>query len=417
MAEPPVKKPQAPFLDSSDSAKRTRWILRVVSVVFAVVLWIFVTWDGNTSGTRELRVLLKYEGLPDGYSVSSTTRDIKVVVEGRLESLPLFSGNMVTALVGMQDLRPGKYRRVPVQITLPESMRLVSYSPQVVDFELFRIIERMLRPRLAIKGELPRGYSLNDFQTTPQEITVRGREEVVLSVRRAEVQGTFAELRGGLAKELPIALMGERDEVKGLVVEPSSVQVSAKFSESFEDKTVPVKATTKGSPIATLAVSSVIVSPDVVTLRGPRSELQNISEIRLDAIDVEGAEEDINMELPLSLPGSEITVVGQTTAHVRIQFQSAVERNTFLDVPIEVRGRGVYQDWNVTPSRASVTIEWPVTAGMTIDQLKPPFAIYVDVTNVVSQQLSLPLLVKDLPLGIHIIRLEPERVTVKAVIP
>lgn len=416
MAEPPVKKPHVQFLDLSDSAKRTRWILRGVSVVFAVVLWMFVTWDGSSSGTRELRVPLKYADLPDGYSVSGAARDIKVVVEGRVESLPLFSGNMVTASVGMQNLRPGKYR-LSVQISLPDTVRLVSYTPQAVDIELFRIIERTLRPRLSIKGELPGGYSLNDFQTTPSEITVRGQEDIVLAVRRAEVQGTFADLRGGAAKELPVVLMGEKDEVKGLVVEPESVQVAAKFSESFEDKTVPIRAVTAGSPIKTLAVSSVVVSPDAVTLRGPRSELQNISEILLDPIDVAGADEDIDMELPLNLPGSEITALGPPFANVRVEFHSAVERNTFLDVPIEVRGRGVYQDWNVTPSRASVTIEWPVVAGMTLERVKPPFELYVDVTNVVSQQLSLPLLVKDLPLGIKIIRMEPERVTVKAVIP
>lgn len=416
MAESPVKKPHNQFIDSSDSAKRTRWILRIVAIVFAVVLWIFVTWDGNSSGTRELRVPLKYMDLPDGYSVRSNTRDIKVVVEGRQESLPLFSGNMITASVGIQDLRPGKYG-LPVQISLPETMRLVSYTPQVVDAELFRIIDRTMRLRLIVNGELPRGYSLSEFNTTPNEVIVRGQEDLVLDVRRAEVHGTFAELKSGLAKELSVVLMGEKSEVKGLVVEPASVQVVAKFSESLEEKTVPIRATTKGSPIGTLEVSSVIVSPDVVTLRGPRSELQNISEIRLDAIDVAGLDEDIDMELPLSLPDTEITVLGQPSVHVRVEFHSAVERYTFLDVPIEVRGRGVYQDWNVTPSRASVTIEWSVVPGMTIDRVKPPFELYVDVTNVVSQQLSLPLLVKDLPLGIKIIRLEPERVTIKAVIP
>ncbi len=411
-----MKKAGVPLPDLTDGTRRTRWVLRIVSVVFAVLLWMFVTWDGSSLGTREVRVPLKYADLPDGYSVSSATRDIKVTVEGRFESLALFSGNAITASVGMQDLKPGKYR-LPVQINLPESMRLVSYAPQVVDFELFRIIERKMQPRLSIKEELPGSYSLSEVETIPNEVTIRGPESAVMSVRRAELQGTFAELRQGGAKELPVVLMGEKEEVKGLVIEPRTVKVAAKFTETLEEKIVPVRVATGGSPAGTLEVSSITVSPDVVTLKGPHSELQNISEIRLQTIDVSGLTEDLDVELPLGTSDSEITVVGPSYAHVRVEFHSAVERYTFLNVPIMVRGRGVYKDWNLAPSRASVTIEWSAVPGMTIDRTTPPFELYVDVTNVVSQQLSLPLLVKDLPLGIKVIRLEPEQITVKAVIP
>jgi len=411
-----MKRPHLPFLESVDGTVRQRWILRVIAVIFAVVLWLFVTWDGNTTSTRELRVPLKYADLPDGYSASSATRDIKVVVEGRIETLPFISGNMVTASVGMQELRPGKYR-LPVQIGLPDTMRMVSYSPQVVEFELFRIIERTLNPRLAVKGELPAGYSLSEYRTVPNEIIVRGREEEVLAIRRAEVQGTFAELRSASGKDLGVVLVGEKNEIKGLVVEPSAVHVIARFAESMEDKIVPVRIETKGSPGGGLEVSSVVISPDVVTLSGSRSELQSVSEIRLDPIDVTGVSADIEMDLPLTLPGSDITVVGDRFVQVRVEFHSAVERYTFLNVPVAVRGRGIYKDWTILPSRASVTIEWPVAPGMTIDRANPPFELYVDVTNVVSQQLSLPLLVKDLPLGIKVIRLEPEQVTVRAIIP
>lgn len=415
MAEHNVKKTNAGGPDLSDEMKKTRWVLRILSVAFAVALWIFVTWDGTALSTREIAVPLKFADLLDGYSATSATRDVKVVIEGRQELLA-FGTNTITASVGMQDLRPGKYR-LPVQVSVPESTRLVSCTPRFVEFELFRIIERTLQPRLAPPGDLPDGYSLEEFETIPSEVTVRGSESEVTSIRRAEIQGTFKELRSGLAKELPVLLMGEKDVVRGLAVKPEKVQVRAVFTESFEEKTVPVRAITTGSPTAALEVSSITVSPDFVTLRGPRGELQDISEIRLNAIDVSNASEDMDYDVPLIAQGSKVTVLGSPYAHVRVEFHSAVERYTFLNVPIAVRGRGVYENWDTVPSRADVTIEWSAVPGMSINRTNPPFELYVDVTNVVSQRISLPLLVKDLPLGIKIIRLEPEQITIRAIIP
>lgn len=410
-----MKKANAPLPDLTDETKKTRWILRVLSIAFAIALWVFVTWDGSAPSSREISVPLKFEDLQDGYSVTSATRDVKVVLEGRFESF-VFGGNAVTASIGMQDLRPGKYR-LPVRITVPESVRLVSSTPQIVEFELFRIIERTLQPRLLPPKDLPGGYSLEEYETTPNEVMVRGSEGDVTAIRRAEIQGTFQELSRGSAKDLPVLLMGEKGEIKGLAVTPDKVQVKAKFTEALEEKIVPVRAVTTGSPIGTLEVSSVLISPDAVTLRGPRSELENISEIRLEPIDVSNAEEDMYAEFPLRVPGSDVTILGAPYAQVHVEFHSAVERYSFLNVPIAVQGRGIYKDWVLAPARANVTIEWSVVPGMTIDKTNPPFELYVDVTNVVSQQLSLPLLVKDLPLGIRIIRLEPEQITVKAIIP
>ena len=216
-------------------SKRTRWLLRVLSLVLAVVLWIFVTWDGSTLGTREMNIPFKYLDIPDGYSISNTVKDISVVVEGRTEILTLLGRNSITASVSLNDLRPGKYR-LPVQLSVPENMRLVSYSPQVVDFSLFRIIQRTLRPSLVIKkGDVPDNLFLENTLFAPPKVVVRGPESDVLTVRKAEVRGTFTELRADAEKELPVILVGDKGEIFGLTVEPRQVSVIASFTENKKE--------------------------------------------------------------------------------------------------------------------------------------------------------------------------------------
>lgn len=415
MAQPDMKKTSHIPLDMSDHNKKTRWALRVLSIIFALVLWVFVSWDGSSLGVREIRIPLKYADLPDGYSVSSPINEVNVVLQGPLDSL-LFSGSSLTASVGMQDLKPGKYR-LPVEIASPEGVRVVRYSPTSVEFELFRIIERRMKPRLVLQGDLPGSFTLGDSKIVPDEVLVRGPEGIVLSIRQAEVRSTFENLRAGVERDLPVFLAGEDNDIAGLTVEPRVARVSAVFTEAFEERAVPVRAVMSGEPDGVLEVASVVVSPDTVRIRGPRSQLQNLNEIRLDSIDMTGIDADMEVAVPLRAPANGVEIIGPPYASVRIEFRSAVERYTFINLPVTVYGKGLYKDWSLSPESASATIEWSAVPGMTLDRTKPPFELYVDVTNVVSQQLTLPLLVKDLPLGITIIRLEPEQIEVKAVTP
>ncbi len=243
----PNKKLRIPLPNFSDKASRMRWLLRVLSLVFAVALWLFVTWDGSAMSTRQFEIPLKYTDTSDGYSISNKTSNITVVVEGRLEVLAILSRNMITASVSMNGLKPGTYR-LPVQVNIPDNLRLVSYNPQVVDFSLFRIIERRLKPNLVVKGEMPHDFSISNIEITPQEVVVRGSETEVLSVRRAEVTQTFPWLRLHSGSELPVYLAGDRGEVKGLAVEPKQVRVSVSFSEATDEITIPVKVPLKGVP-------------------------------------------------------------------------------------------------------------------------------------------------------------------------
>lgn len=403
-------------LDLSDKTKRTRWLLRVLSLVLAVVLWIFVTWDGSTLGTREMNIPLKYLDIPDGYSISNTVKDISVVVEGRTEILTLLGRNSITASVSLNDLRPGKYR-LPVQLSVPENMRLVSYSPQVVDFSLFRIIQRTLRPSLVIKkGDVPDNLFLENTLFAPPEVVVRGPESDVLAVRKAEVRGTFAELRADAEKELPVILVGDKGEIFGLTVEPRQVRVLASFTENKEEIRVPVRVPLRGKPGENLEVGSIFVSPDAVTLRGSREALSNITDLPLNVIDVSDVTEDIELDVPLHAPGPDIELLGPEHAKVRISLDAATETKTYFNVPVKVQGKGIYKNWKLSPSHISVTIERPVTEGkgQAEHPPAPPLELYVNVSNVVSQQLLLPVLVKDLAQGVKVIRIEPEQITVIA---
>jgi YbbR domain-containing protein len=314
----------------------------------------------------------------------------------------------------VKDLTPGKYG-LPVQLEFPNGLRLAGYSPQSVDIELFRIIERTFKPSLSAVGVTPENLSLGAAEITPAEVVARGPEASVLSIRRAEVRSPVENLIRGINEDLPVALVGDDGDVSGVSLDPGRVRVSAKLAELMEQKRVPIRTFVEGTPHEGLDVGSVSVSPDMVTLRGRKSDLQSVNEIVLNAIVVTGQSETMNIDLPLESPAPDISVLSADRVNVRVEFNSAVEVVTFYGVPISIEGVGGYNEWNLGPSAVSVTVERTVAATEPFDMDNPPLSLYVDVTNVVSMRMILPVLVKNSAEGISVLSVEPEQVNIVAV--
>ena len=401
------------FFDISDEPRQTRIVLQVLSIVFAASLWLFVTWDGTAPSSRSISVPLMYPDLQDCYSISNAATAVDVTIEGRVDRLALMDKSEITASVLVQDLRPGKYR-LPVQLEMPDGVRLSGYSPQIVDVELFRIIERTLRPSLRVVGAMPENLSLGDVSIIPAEVVARGPESLIFGVRRAEVRESVEKLTAGINDDLSVTLAGDGGDVEGILVEPAKVRVSAKLEEAIDQKRVPVRVPIEGAPAEGFDIGIVSVSPDMVTLRGRRSSLASVNEIVLDAIDVTGHAEAMNIDVPLDLPVQDITVVSADKVNVMVEFDSAMEAATFLSVPVTVDGRGAYLEWSLEPAMVSVTLERVVSTTEPFDMSRPPLELYVDVTNVVARRLSLPVLARGMSEDLRVLRVEPERVEVSA---
>jgi YbbR domain-containing protein len=407
------RKKRFALFDLSGETKRRKWIIRALSLFSALILWLFVTWDGSTMSTRVMSVPLRQSDVPDGYLLSCDVKEINVKLEGRVEMLAIMVRNSISAAVSVQDMMPGKYA-LPVHLGLPDGVRALDYSPQIVECELFRLIERRLKPSLSLTAPLPDGIWLDDVRITPAEVAVKGPEADVLAVRRAEARALSSDLRSGASKGARIVLMGDAGEIKGLNVEPASVTVMASLIRSADLTRIPVRVQAVGSPGGGLSIGGVTVSPDTVAIRGADGGASGITEIVLDAIDVTGHTENMNIDVPIKIPAPGAVIIGPETVNVRVNLKSTIESRTYVGVPVKVEGKSEYEGWSVLPQSVSVTIERSVDSSDPFDMSKPPFDLYVDVTNVVSDRIVLPVLTRNVVYGMKIIRTEPPQVTLEA---
>ncbi|MDR3353485.1 MAG: hypothetical protein LBO21_00440 [Synergistaceae bacterium] len=401
------------FFDLSGDTKKRKWIIRIISLFSAVTLWLFVTWDGSTLSTKVMNVPLRQRDVPDGYLISCDVKEISVRLEGRAEMLAVMARNSVGAAVSVQDMTPGSYG-LPVNLSLPDGVKALDYSPRVVECELLRLIERRLKPSLSMIPPLPDGIWVGDVQMTPAEVVIKGPESNVLAVRRAEARIVSQDLNFNVPKRAQIVLIGDAGEIKELEVEPASVTVNASLVRSADLTRIPLRGQAIGSPGGGLSIGDVTVSPDAVSIRGTEGAISGITEIVLDAIDVTGHTEDVNIDVPIKVPVPGAVIIGPEVVNVRVRLKSTIESRTYVGVPVKIEGKSDYEKWSVSPASVSVTIERLVDSSDPFDMSRPPFALYVDVTNVVSDRIVLPVLTRNVAYGMKVVRVEPTQVTLEA---
>jgi YbbR domain-containing protein len=235
-----------------------------------------------------------------------------------------------------------------------------------------------------------------------------------MAVRRAEVRGSVRDLTGG-ERDLKVFVMNENEQAEDITIEPDVVRVRANFTKAVREIRARVNVQVKGVPGGGLEVGSVVVSPDVIALRGTKDAIRGVSEIVVEPIDVTGHTEDMHVEIPLEAPPG-MDFAGTNRVSVDVKFQRAVENRTYLSVHIGLRGVENAKDWVVSPPSASVTVEKerPEDGSPAFDPERVPLELYIDATNVVASQMVLPILTQNEDAGIKVIRIEPRQVTLTA---
>jgi YbbR domain-containing protein len=401
------------FKISADS-KEARLLLKIIALILSVSLWIFVTWDDSEADRRTLSIPLKYEDLQEGYSVKNAVQAIDVFVEDRSSFGGRLGGEIsVVASVSLSDLKPGKYT-LPVIVEAPNGVSVIKYSPQTVNVELFRVITRTLRPTFAVSGDVSGDMSLGVAVINPQEVRVRGPEPSVISVQRAELRANVADAIKGIDGTLPVTLYSsDGAQIKDLIIEPSSLYVRVQLSKTLSEKRIPVSIQINGRPADGCEIGIVSISPDVVMARGEKALLDRLREITPDPIDISGQSESVSLSIELP-PPSGLSIIDADSVNVNIEIIPSMKISTFSRVPVEVMGSGVYEDWMIEPPSVSVTVERS-SESASADISEVPIRAVIDVTNIVSRQIMLPVMIQGLTNGMRLVNVEPAHIKAIAV--
>ncbi len=150
---------------------------------------------------------------------------------------------------------------------------------------------------------VPAGMEILRQNVRKVSVSVQGYEQAVYRLRAADVR-VVVDL--GNAKKGENSQSLDRDNVllprslKVVRIEPATIKVSIDETTS---RTVQVRPYITGTPERPYEVKSAVVKPSMVTIEGPRSEVEKLAVIRTDPVDITGFNEDLVQNVKLNLTG------------------------------------------------------------------------------------------------------------------
>lgn len=186
------------------------WTLKLISLVFALLLWMFIM------GERRLeigyRVPLELQNIPVGLMVANEVPSlVDVRVSGPRTLLMKVSPNDISIIVDLSDLKPGltTFKRLEERLNLPNGLRVTRLSPSFIDLKLERIKEKLVPIQVALVGEPLDGYQVGSVRAVPDKVVIEGAETELKNIREVTTEEVdLAGVNEGFSLIVPLVHRG-----------------------------------------------------------------------------------------------------------------------------------------------------------------------------------------------------------------
>jgi YbbR domain-containing protein len=316
--------------------RRTPGLL-VLSIALGVAVWIFVTEEENPTraGLFPSQIPVTFVNVGEELAVANDLGAVDVRIEAPEDRWDGLSTANFEASVDLSGLT-AREQNVPVRVEVGgvRGVRILSVEPPTISVNLEEVVSRIIPVEPRLLGALPRGFEAE--QAVPERLTVEisGPESLVGLVQSAVAEINVAGLTVGFEQSVELVPRGEGDgEIRGLTVQPPSVSVSVAVRQTVVTKTLPLTVDLLGEPAAGYRVTGVAVQPGVAEIEGPIEALQELEELPLGLVRLDGANEDIRLALAPELPEGVIAPDGPAEAEVIVTIEAVMGSTVLTVVP------------------------------------------------------------------------------------
>jgi len=168
-------------VSTSRRLRRSDIGMRVLSVVLAVGLWIFVN-AGERGSVESLAVPISYAALPAGMViVNHPPTQVNIEVTGPRTLLSLLDPERLALKIDPASLASGQseFKIYPSMFNVGRNTSVTSISPDSISLDIDRLVTRDVPVHLRVQDNVAPGYAISSVDITPPSVTVAGPSRYV----------------------------------------------------------------------------------------------------------------------------------------------------------------------------------------------------------------------------------------------
>ncbi len=278
----------------------------LLALVGAIIIWAVAVRQADPINTQLWQVPVQIIGQPaDARLINQGSPSVQVFVQGPNSALAELSAEDFLAYIDLSQAGYGRVQ-VPIEVELErERLDVTNWSPETAQIELEQIVSRDVPVNVDIRGSVASGHRYDQPVVEPDIITVTGPASRIGNLNEARVTVFLDNARQTLVvAPRPFFYDAQGGVVgnTGLTLSADVVQVTVPVEEleGFAQKPITVQWT--GTPAPGYRLLNVSVEPDSILVAGRPTELNLLSRLQTDTIDISGLKESFTQQVALALP-------------------------------------------------------------------------------------------------------------------
>lgn len=156
--------------------------LKLISFLFALVLWFSLIPEEKTFSEKTLTVPLEIHNIPsDMELIERPIQTVDVTIRAPNRLIPQLSSANVHTVLDLQKatVAQEEYSLNRNMVSIPEGAEVKEIYPSKINLRFEKSREIMLDVQPNIIGELPEGYVLLQTEAVPPQVLVKGPESII----------------------------------------------------------------------------------------------------------------------------------------------------------------------------------------------------------------------------------------------
>lgn len=258
---------------------------RILSVIAACCLWIYVMTDQNPIIERNYEVRLHQTNLPASMVVFNAPERVTVRVRAARGILSDDAENQITASINLKNTTEGQ-QNIPVKVVFTKG-EVVSVTPGEVSVYVDTVSEKKVPVTTRVIGQVSEDLTVGSSVITPSEVTVKGATHRLDKISKVVAPIDITNHSDSFSAESElVAVSDDGYDIPNMTITPERVMVQAKMVRQMLTVELPVKVEMSGNLPEGIKVTQTTVTPAKVRITAPPSVLKDLHEIKTRPVDV-----------------------------------------------------------------------------------------------------------------------------------
>lgn len=286
---------------SSKHPTRNSWLARIMCVIVAFILWVYVMNEQNPITTRSFTVPLQTVHLQDDMLVKDLPETVNVRVSGTRSQIAALRTADVKAFIDFEGASKGHNTyRVTAQVKNGE---VIEITPSLLQLEIDTQVSKEMKLEARIVGVPHSGITVSRMDLNPLQVKISGAEERINQVAKVLVMVDISNHDKNFETDATAVAVDQLGrEMYDVKVTPSKVSTTVTIVRQLGTNDFPIKADLSGKLPSGITLVGTKITPQTVRLTADPKVLGELKEIKTAPIVLDNITSNVELNMPLQIP-------------------------------------------------------------------------------------------------------------------